>query len=121
MDTHFTKTAEDFAQAASEYIDLKIDDLKLRTAKGLSITLNRILLAILFLSLISIILMASAFGFVLLLGDVIGSYVAGAFIVAGVFLLLTAVLFFLRNKLFQNGFVRMFIRLFFEDNNGGRI
>ena len=37
MERDFTKSAEEFAQSASEYIDLKIDDLKLRTAKGLSL------------------------------------------------------------------------------------
>lgn len=121
MDTHFTRTAEDFAQRASEYIDLKIDDIKLRTAKGLSITLNRILLAILFLSLSSIVLTASAFGGILLIGDLIGSYAAGAFIVAGIFLLITCVLFLMRKKLFLNGFVRMFIRLFFDEDNGGSL
>lgn len=118
MERDFTKSAEEFAQSASEYIDLKIDDLKLRTAKGLSLTLNRILLAILFLSLGSIVLTATAFGGVLLLGDLIGSYAAGAFIVAGFFLLLTVILFAVRKKLFLNGFVQMFIRLFFEDGKG---
>lgn len=118
MERDFTKSAEEFAQSASEYIDLKIDDLKLRTAKGLSLTLNRILLAILFLSLGSIVLTATAFGGVLLIGDLIESYAAGAFIVAGFFLLLTVILFAIRKKLFLNGFVQMFIRLFFEDGKG---
>ena len=118
MERDFTKSAEEFAQSASEYIDLKIDDLKLRTAKGLSLTLNRILLAILFLSLGSIVLTATAFGGVLLIGDLIVSYAAGAFIVAGFFLLLTVILFAIRKKLFLNGFVQMFIRLFFEDGKG---
>ena len=67
MDSRFTRPAEDFAKSAAEYIDLKVDEVKLRTAKGLSITLNQILLATLFLSLGSIVLMAAAFGGVLLL------------------------------------------------------
>lgn len=117
MSHRFTGAAEDLAQKASEYIDLKIDDIKLRTAKGLSVTLNHLLLAILFLSLGSIVLMALAFGGVLLLGDIIGSYAAGAFIVAGIFLFLMGILFTLRKKLFINGFVQMFIRLFFENND----
>ncbi len=117
MSHRFTGAAEDLAEKASEYIDLKIDDIKLRTAKGLSVTLNHLLLAILFLSLGSIVLMALAFGGVLLLGDIIGSYAAGAFIVAGIFLFLMGILFTLRKKLFINGFVQMFIRLFFENSD----
>ncbi len=118
MESRFTRPAEDFAKSAAEYIDLKVDEVKLRTAKGLSVTLNSLLLAILFLSLGSIVLMASAFGGVLLLGDLIGSYTAGAFIVAGIFLLLLIILFMLRRKLFLNGFIQMFIRLFFEEEGG---
>ena len=120
MDSRFTRPAEDFAKSAAEYIDLKVDEVKLRTAKGLSITLNQILLATLFLSLGRIVLMAAAFGGVLLLGDLVGSYAAGAFIVAGVFLLIMGVLFLLRKKLFLNGFVRMFINLFFDEEGGAR-
>ena len=120
MDSRFTRPAEDFAKSAAEYIDLKVDEVKLRTAKGLSITLNQILLATLFLSLGSIVLMAAAFGGVLLLGDLVGSYAAGAFIVAGVFLLIMGILFQLRKKLFLNGFVRMFINLFFDEEGGAR-
>lgn len=80
---HVSRPAERLAEDAAAYIDLKVDELKLRTAKGLSVTLNRLIISILFLTLGSIVLMALAFGGVLLLGDIIGSYAAGAFIVAG--------------------------------------
>lgn len=120
MESRFTRPAEDFAKSAAEYIDLKMDEVKLRTAKGLSVTLNRMILAILFLSLGSIVLTAAAFGGVLLLGDIIGSYSAGAFIVSGFFLLVIVILFLLRKKLFLNGFVRMFVKMFFEEEGGER-
>ena len=60
-------------------------------------------------------MMAAAFGGVLLIGDLIGSYAAGAFIVAGFFLLVLLVVYLLRDKMFLGGLVRMFIRLFFEE------
>ncbi len=118
MNKQFTKPAEDLAASAAEYIDLKVDEVKLRTAKGLSVTLNSLLLSITFLTLGSIVLMAVAFGLVLLLGDIIGSYAAGAFIVAAFFLLLIFVLFLVRKKLFINGLVKMFVKLFFEEEGG---
>ena len=120
MDSRFTRPAEDFAKSAAEYIDLKVDEVKLRTAKGLSITLNQILLATLFLSLGSIVLMAAAFGSVLSLGDLVGRYAAGAFFVAGVFLPFMGILFLLRKLLILNRFVLMFITLFFSDEGGVR-
>lgn len=119
MENRFAKSAEDLARGTAEYVDMKIDDLKLRTVKGLSVTLNRILLATMFLTLGSIALMAAAFGLVLLIGALIGSYWGGAFIVAAFFLLLMLVLFLLRKKLFLDGLVSMFMKLFFEDEEGG--
>ena len=77
MGSMFSRPAERLAEDAAAYIDLKVDELKLRTAKGLSVTLNRLIISILFLTLGSIVLMALAFGGVLLLGDIIGSYAAG--------------------------------------------
>lgn len=116
MGSMFSRPAERLAEDAAAYIDLKVDELKLRTAKGLSVTLNRLIISILFLTLGSIVLMALAFGGVLLLGDIIDSYAAGAFIVAGFFLLLMVLLYFVRNKLFLNGFVKLFVGLFFEND-----
>lgn len=118
MKNSFTEPAERLAESSAQYIDLKVDEVKVRTAKGLSIALNRLLVAILLLTLCSIVLMSAAFGGVLLLGDLIGSYAAGAFIVAAIFLVLLIVLFLLRDKLFLNGLVRMFVRLFFEEEGG---
>ncbi len=118
MKNSFTEPAERLAESVAQYIDLKVDEVKVRTAKGLSIALNRLLVAILLLTLCSIVLMSAAFGGVLLLGDLIGSYAAGAFIVAAIFLVLLVVLFLLRDKLFLNGLVRMFVRLFFEEEGG---
>lgn len=118
MKNSFTEPAERLAESAAQYIDLNVDEVKVRTAKGLSIALNRLLVAILLLTLCSIVLMSAAFGGVLLLGDLIGSYAAGAFIVAAIFLVLLVVLFLLRDKLFLNGLVRMFVRLFFEEEGG---
>lgn len=118
MKNSFTEPAERLAESAAQYIDLKVNEVKVRTAKGFSIALNRLLVAILLLTLCSIVLMSAAFGGVLLLGDLIGSYAAGAFIVAAIFLVLLIVLFLLRDKLFLNGLVRMFVRLFFEEEGG---
>lgn len=113
----FAKPAEDLTRSAAEYIDLKIDELKLRTAKGLSVTINKVLVAILLLSIANIVLLAAAFGIVLLLGELTGSYTVGALSVAGFFLLVLIILYIFRNKLFLNSFVKLFVGLFFEDDN----
>lgn len=114
MDSRLTKPAEDFGKSAREYIDLRIDELKLKTAKGLSVTLHRLLLTVLFLSLGGLVLTTAAFGCILLIGKLMDNYALGAFIVAAFFLVLLIVLVLLRKKLFINGMVKMFIGLFFE-------
>lgn len=119
MESRFTKPAEDLASGTADYVNLKIDELKLRTVKGLSVALNKLLLSIMFLTLGGIVLMALAFGVVLLIGKLIGDYAAGAFIVAAFFLLVMFILFLLRKKLFMDGFVKMFVGLFFEGEEGG--
>ena len=90
----FSKPAEDLLQAAKEYADLRIDDLKLRTAKGLTVAVSKLL------------------GLILILGG-IGSYGLAALMVAGVVAVVLLVLLKVRDKLFQGTFVSLFVKLFF--------
>lgn len=112
----FTRPVEELGKEASEYIDLRIDDLKLRTAKGLSLTLGKLLYMLLVLFVVSIILTAIAIGGVMWIGELIGSYAGGAAIVAAFFLVLLGVLVLLRKKLFRDTFVSLFVKLFFDDD-----
>ena len=106
--SEFSRPMERLTDSAREYLDLRVDDLKLRTAKGLSISLNHLLSMILVLFCAMVVLLALAFGCILLLGQVIGSYALGAFIVAALFAVLTWVLFRMRGKLFLDGFIKCF-------------
>ena len=114
--SEFTRPVEDLSQSAREYIDLRVDDLKLRTAKGLSVSLNHLLSMILVLFSATVALLAFSFGCILLLGQAVGSYALGAFIVALFLAVVTWILFRLRDRLFLGGFIKMFIGLFFEEN-----
>ena len=117
MDSRLTKPVEKLQKSASEYVDLRIDEVKLKTAKGLSVTLHKLLLTLLFLSIGGMVLTTAAFGLILLIGQMTGNYALGAFIVAAVLLLLLIILVLLRKKLFINGLIRMFIGLFFEEKD----
>jgi hypothetical protein len=113
--SEFTKPVEELGRVTREYVDLRVDDLKLRAVKGLSMSLGKLLLALLFLTVISIVLLALAFGGVLLLGNAVGSYAMGAFLVAGFFAIVLLALFLLRKRLFRDTFVPLFVKLFFDD------
>lgn len=115
MDREFSKPVQELKDSALEYLDLKVDDLKLQTAKGLSVAFQRIIVAVLFITIGGIVLMAAAFGAVLLIGKLMNDYAAGAFIVSGFFLLVLLVLFLFRKKLFIGSLVSTFVNLFFEE------
>ena len=111
----FTRPVEDLGQKTTEYIDLRVDELKLKTAKGLSLTLSKLLYMLLVLFVVSIIMISIAVGGVMWIVEMVGSYAGGAAIVAAFFLLVLGVLVLLRKRLFRDTFVPLFIDLFFED------
>jgi hypothetical protein len=111
----FDRPLRDLATNAKEYIDLQVDDLKLQITKGLSLSLGQVLALVLAVVSLSIVLLALGAGCVILLGNWLGNFALAAFIVAGFFALLTLILFLLKNKLFVNGFVKLFTKIFFEE------
>lgn len=97
-----------------EYMDLRLDDIKLKAVDGLSVGVSRVLSLMVVLMLGAIVLAAFAFGTVLLLGDLIGSWAAAAFIIGGVFLIALVAVLLVWKKLFVNIFVKLFIDIFYE-------
>ena len=115
--TPFTQPAEDLSRKAKEYIDLRLDDVKLRTAKGLSITASKLVAFFLIIGVATSLLLALSFGLILLIGELIGSYAWSAI---GVAVLEGLGLWFLiarRDHLFKDTFVPLFINLFFNDDD----
>lgn len=96
------------------YLDLRLNELKLKTIDGLSIGVSRVLSMMLVVMLGAIALAAFAFGAVLLLGDLIGSWAGAAFIVGGIFLIVLSLLLIYWKRLFVNIFVKLFIGIFYE-------
>ena len=111
--SEFSKPLEDLSGSARDYVDLKVDELKLSAVKGLSLSVSKILALMLIIGVGTVVLLAICFGLVLLLGEALGSYAAGALIIAGALLLVFIVLILLRNRLFESRFVRLFAQLFF--------
>ena len=109
------KPVEALVQSSKEYFDLKVDDIKLRTTEGLSLAFSKFSSLMLMMTVLMIVLISCAFGGVLFLGDLIGSYAAGAFIVGGFFAIVLLILYIFRDKLFLNSFIKLFIRIFYGD------
>ena len=109
-----TAPAKELRDDVTEYLGLQQDRLKLETTKVASVSIARLLTAILILNVALIVLALLAFSAILGLGSLIGDYAAGAAIVTGVFVALLIALIFCRKRLFVNSFVRMFINLFYD-------
>lgn len=115
---NLARPAEDVIKDAKEYIGLKEDQIKLKTAKVASTSIARVLSAILVLNVALIVLFLLSITLIFLLGDLIGNYAAGAAIVTGFFFVLFLVLLLLRKKLFVSGFVKLFITLLYGEPKG---
>ena len=113
---NFTQPAENLSRKAQDYADLRLDEVKLSAAKGLSISLSKLAGMILILGMATNLVLVLSFGLILLIGELIGSY---AWAALGVAVLLGIVLWILirkRNTLFRDTFVPLFIGLFFNDD-----
>ena len=87
-----------------EYLGMRTDDFKKNLITGLSVGLSRTLAVLVMVMFLMIVLAIFAVGFIMLLGDAIGSWSGAAFIIGGVYLIGLAVLFFLRKRLFLGMF-----------------
>ena len=107
------KPAENLADDIKDYISMQEDKLKLETTKAASTSIARLLAMVLIILVAFVALLLLSFACVLLLGEAMHSYSAAAFIVAGVVIILTALLFLCKKKLFVNTFVKLFIDVFY--------
>lgn len=98
-----------------DYVDLKADELKLRTTEGLSVAMGRLTAVLLLVGVLVIVLGLLAVVLIQWLGQWTGSVAVSSSIVCGAFVLVLAILFFLRKRLFRDTFVKLFIKVFYGD------
>lgn len=98
-----------------DYVDLKVDELKLQATKGLSVALGRLTATLLLVSLLVVVLALLSVVMIQWLGVLTGSLALSSSIVCAVFLLVFVVLFLMRKRLIRDTFVKMFVQIFFGD------
>lgn len=98
-----------------QYIDLKVDELKLRATKGLSVAMGRLVAMFLIIGLLLIVLSLMAVVLIQWLAELTGSMFIASAVVCGVFSLVLVVLLMLRKRLFRNTFVKLFIQIFYGE------
>ena len=115
--SQFSRPAEDLSREAQEYIDLRLEDVKLRTVKGLSVTASKLVGMILLLGIAINLMLVLSFGVILLVGELIGSYAWAALGVAALLAIGLWILVRKRDTLFRDTFVPLFVKLFFSDDD----
>ena len=115
--SQFSRPAEDLSREAQEYIDLRLEDVKLRTVKGLSVTASKLVGMILLLGIAINLVLVLSFGVILLVGELIGSYAWAALGVAALLAVGLWILVRKRDTLFRDTFVPLFVKLFFSDDD----
>ena len=107
------KSLEGLAKEARQYADLRFDELKLKTTRGLSTALGQTLAYLLIFAVLAIVLGLLSLALLQWLNRLVGSP-WGTLIVAGAFLIALVTLWINRGKLFRDLFVKLFIDVFYD-------
>jgi hypothetical protein len=97
-----------------DYVDLRVDELKLRATKGFSLALGRVAAALLLVGVLIIVLGLLSVVLISWLAELTGSLAIASSIVCGVFLVAFFILYSQRKRLFRDTFVKMFVQVFFD-------
>ena len=109
----FTRPVSNLANDALGYAGARFDNLKLQSVKALSKGTGTIFWFAVVLILVGILLLTLSLGLAIWLGEKLGSYALGAFIVAGGVAVLLIIALLLRKVLFRGTFVPTFSKAFF--------
>ena len=127
MEENKEKSLEDIFLDAQDYIDTRIEYTKLSAVeKGAKIFADLITNAAVIVCFVLAFLFAS-FTLALYLSSVLGSYAAGFGCVAGIYLLLSIIVYLTKDKHIEKVLVNLFIKRYFdkvadkEDDNEGKL
>ena len=110
----FTAPVDRLVQETTGYVNAQIDNVKLRSVKGLSQSTSAVAGLLVIFIAVGVLVTTLSFAVVLWLGELMGSYALAALIMSGVLLIVVAVLILLRKQLFKNSFISMYTDIFFQ-------
>lgn len=112
--------SENFSELSGnvkDYINLRLDLLKLTITEKLASIGSFFLVAVIFFILFLFVLMFFSLAFIFWYRDHVGAAWAAALIVAGAYILIGIIIYMLRKKLFINPLVERLSKILLEENN----
>jgi len=113
----FNQALSDLLNSIRKYINIRLTLVKLdvmeKSARIVSLTLAAVFILMLFMLFLIFLSMAAA----LWLGDLLEHQALGYLCVAGFYLLLGAIIYALRRRLFVRSVIKHMSEIFFEDKN----
>lgn len=106
---------EEITDSAKEYVNLKMDEYKLRGVEGLSTLFNTVLFIIIAAIIAGVALQMLGLAAGYAIGEVTGSTALGFTVMGVLFIITVSILCLFRKRLFINQLIRIFIKLFFDD------
>ena len=110
----FTAPVDKLVHKTTGYVNAQIDNVKLRSVKGLSQGTSAVASLLLIFITVGALVTTLSFAVVLWLGELMGSYAQAAFIMSGVLVIAIVVLVLLRKQLFKSSFIGMYTDIFFQ-------
>lgn len=121
MDRLSNKTPlEDLIESLKEYLDMRIDATKLGLSENLTKISSRIVSFFLISLLLVLVIGFLALAFSKFLIYIIGSEILGLLLTALTLIIIALVLFFMRNKLFSNSILKMYLKIFFNNSDNDK-
>lgn len=107
----------EMSENVKAYIQLKTDILKISLTEKLSLITSALLLSVIFFILFLLITMFISMAFIFWFRDHAGPLYVGAIIVAGFYLIVGVIVFFLRNRLFVDPLVSKISQILLEEDD----
>ena len=114
------KTFDDLVKETCRFVDIRFEEFKLKTARGLSTALGQVLAYLVIIAVLLVVLSLLALALLQWLNGLVGSP-WGTLIVSGVFLLGLLALFLTRKSLFKDLFVKLFINIFYNNDSDEKV
>ncbi len=108
---------DDITSSAKEYINLKIDEYKLKGAEHLSVLSNKLIFLLIATMLGGVILQLTGLALAYFAAQLVGNTALGFIIVAVIFIIILSIIYLKREKLFTDKLVALFIKIFFEKDD----